>query len=143
MQDRYCLQMVACDGSCGNGSSGINNMDILFDGIANTEKMEYDLQADITQYRALVVECGRYYEGGWVKTYDFIPNPHVSSNAHEFGRVLLFQTLNGVSYRWYISWHFSDKTMLCCDSTAKKQNQNNYQNSPGEDVAILKIWGLR
>lgn len=144
MSDRFCLQMVSCgDGGCGTGDKGgFPDMELLFDGIANTVGVENELEKAVTDYKALVVEYGSLHGENWQITYEFIPvTSDIFSNG--YSKLLHFYNTSTTCYRWRVYWKFLSDSTFYCYNVAKGEDPVTKENMVGADTAILKIYGIK
>lgn len=54
MQDRYCLQMVACDGGCGNSNGGSEAVE-LWSGSASIAGETITLKDDLKKFKRIII----------------------------------------------------------------------------------------
>lgn len=132
-------------GCCGNGSNEENgetssNLNLLFDGEADTVNSNYQLLGNVTDYKIIIVEIGDLYNINmvtWTKRYECIVLPEVSLEKEKYiGTVTVNSILvNSMVRRGLIYWHFPEKDVLCVDFIALATDSTK--------MAILKIYGIK
>lgn len=110
------------------------NMELVFDGNAAVIDQAYQLLNPITNYKVIIAEISAFYDqpnGGWIKRYELIINPVVSSINAQYGHIFSNFGLERCS----IWWKFP---------TATTMNINALDSiSILRDIKIVKIYGIK
>ena len=134
MDEKKCCTVINNQyyGCCGGTG---NDMELLFEGTMNTPDTTYDLLAPITDYKYIVVEAGMHKSQAdyWNKAHEIIPNPIISDNYCEYGKLIHVGT---DLKRYLIQWHFPTATTLYLDYLDKAVGV-------WDDTRIGKIYGVK
>lgn len=121
------------------GAPGLfTNMDIIFDGAASEVGEMYSLLRPVTDYKVLAVEVEGYHNEakGWIKGYQPIIAPAVSSTSFQYGCIQHYDTMKlGDNLSFMVFYHFPTSVTLRLDVVG----QLNYIT----DQRISKIYGFR
>ena len=93
-------------------------------------------------YKALVVVYGSRVDGFWANMHEIILYPNDSLTV-------LHNKLMSVYYkdshclRWMVTWHFTDESTFVCEGVLKGVNTVTGVDNEHDEVAVLKIYGMK
>lgn len=126
-------------GESGNqGPAGsFANMDLLFDGNANTDGSTYSLTKPVTDYKMMIVEIQVYSNGeGWIRGYENIINPITSTLRNQYGHLRYYKINNGEETKASIFWHFPETNRMMIDKVEDDGKVN-------VNTRVTKIYGMK
>lgn len=113
------------------------NVDLIFDGNANSDGSTYSLTKPVTDYKMLVVEMQVFSNGeGWIRGYENVMNPIISTLRNQYGHLHYYKVYNGEETKACIFWHFPKEKSMVIDKVEDDGKVN-------VNTKVSKVYGIR